>query len=324
MDRQQRDRAGRRAYAGVRTAILGLIVSVSACGEQPVPTVALHADAAQSVIGDALQNLDDAGRFRFDGSQVASDEITEARAKEIAAAYWEDAQRFVLSTAVADRGGMIHATALTPCDRAFYARAAYDDVSSMAPAVVQKVAGSHWLVGLCYQDIEEVVVAVSAQATDVVLSRATTRQPARLLDPGSSNFFSMGVPVGARIPVEPEVAARAAATASGRHVRAVPQLLMRERPHSPLLAVWRIELDAPVPAAANGGKALEPVSTVFVGPMNGWQRPAIAAARAGNNAQVRTADEITVESRRAGRSVTALSRRADAPPQMELIAFGGR
>lgn len=203
------------------------MVSAS-CGEQ-LPTSATEASVlATSVTREVAESLNDRGQFVL--PFVPQGEIPFDRAKELAAAMWHDAAPFLLLTMERDRKGKVHAYELEPCERGFYAASAYSTVPAEAPNVVQKMLGSHWLIGMCYHGVQEIVVAVSARATDAVVGRGRIHLP----EPGVANFLTMGVPMGTQIPTDPEQVANLVATTLHRRVATVPTRKLRRAQETPL------------------------------------------------------------------------------------------
>ncbi|MGH7926192.1 MAG: hypothetical protein ACREQV_00150, partial [Candidatus Binatia bacterium] len=109
----------------------------------------------------------------------------------------------------------------------------------------KKAYGPYYLVPLGSGDITQVVVAVSAYATDVSI---TVEGWIDFPSHHGNEFISRAVPAGAtgyQIR-SPESAAIEAAVATGALVAAAPQLVLLGRPYSPLQAAWRVTLDRPV------------------------------------------------------------------------------
>lgn len=220
-----------------------------------------------------------------------------------------------------DRGAPIHATQLSPCPRAFYVEGAYSDIPSDAPLWLQKSLGPQWLVGLCYGGVEEVVVSISAYATDARLAADRIHLSAG----GEGNFLIMGVPVGTEVPIAPERIADLTAERFGKRVAEVPRLIMRPRPAAAQIAIWQIGLEAPVQMRGGTSHMSRARQTLFAGPLDGWQTPAFAAAR--NDTSDASATEVisfTSLKMNGGRRDYAATRRPDMPATLELVSLGGR
>jgi hypothetical protein len=96
-------------------------------------------------------------------------------------------------------------------------------------------------VSFCAASGEPVIsVAVSAFATDEQVLTGRVRLPR----PGTNVFFPSAIPRGMKgFPVPPEQAALTASRATGRRVAEVPELIMRNPPFGPQLAMWKVTLE---------------------------------------------------------------------------------
>ncbi len=269
----------------------------------------------RSVTQNASANLDANGRFQFETGAHAPDEIDAITAKSLALAMWKEHAIFLESTITRDRGGAApHTNQLQSCERAYYARSAYEAGAEAASTPLRKAAGAHWLVGLCYGGTEEVVIAVSANATDARLQGSLGRRANR----GEANFFTMGVPVGTTIPFSPESVVDTCAQAFGARVSEVPVLTMRPVPNAPTVALWKVTLDRSVGVRVSRSGRLRSLNTVFVGVVNGWQRPGFAAARADTSD---TGVDVVEDGGPGSSSKTRVSlrRKSDVPLTAELV-----
>lgn len=287
-----------------------VVLALCGCEHADFAGPSTTVDAA-TLAGVAAQSLDASGHFLLPrhGADPAG-EISVDQARRIAAAF---ARTAFLSAAMleADRGAPIHWGALAPCPRAYYVESAYSGVPADAPQVLRKQAGSQWLVGLCSGATEEVVVGISALATDVTLSSDS----AEFVSVGKGNFMVMGVPVGVEIPTSPEVIANLTAAASHRRVALVPQLVMRALPAAAMIAVWRVGLESDVTVRGDQSHVSRPRRSIFAGPLNGWRYPAFADF-------VPPADTLPIlEPVRYYDRTVILTRKANAPSTLELITF---
>jgi hypothetical protein len=276
---------------------------------------------AGNLTADAARSLDENGQFILArGGHGAEPEITGERAKELAAAMWHDALPFVRDVVERDRGGPIHGTELRPCPRAYYVASAYTNVPPQAPLVLRKTLGPQWLVGLCYGDIQEVVISVSAYATDA----ETAPGRVRLKESGTANFSTMGVPLGVAIPTPPERIANLVAEKTKRRVAVVPMLTMRPRPFGAAVAVWQVGLEAPVEVKGRATSRSRPIQAVFAGHLDGWKSPALADART-EDKDDDGHEQIEFRHPRTG-SVTHynVTRRSGLPNVLELITVEDR
>lgn len=264
-----------------------------------------------TLAGVAAQSLDASGHFILPQHGADSTgEISVDQARRIAAAFTRTLYS-VTGLMEADRGAPIHWGALTPCPRAYYVEGAYSGIPADAPLVMKKQAGSQWLVGMCYGSTEELVVSISAFATDVKLSA----DGVDIVAAGEGNFLPMGVPVGVEVPTPPEVIANLTAAVSHRRVALVPRLVMRALPAAAMIAVWRVGLESEVTVRGDQSLASRARRSIFAGPLNGWRYPAFADF-------VPPVDTLPILEpvRYFDRTVT-LTRKASAPSTLELITF---
>lgn len=254
----------RRSAAGV-LAFHFLLLLACVDGEHPMANTesALHA----ALTADAKSQLDAHGKFVL--ASAGTGEISESDAKRLAMAWWRSTVGFVTPVVERDRGAEVHEDDLEACPRAYLALSAYEPSSAGLDPLIQRMTGSRWLVGLCYGNVQEVLVAVSALAGDA------RERDGRIEDPGLHNFFVFGVPVGSRVPFSPEDAAIAAAVHAGARVAAPPRLLLRTRPYSAANAVWDIELENEVLLRGVSGSSPRRASSVLVGHFQGWREPSI-------------------------------------------------
>jgi len=221
----------------------------------------------------------------------------------------------ILATIEADRGAPIDAGALRVCPRVYYASSAYRSVSENTPTALKKLVGSQWLVGLCAGAVQEVVIAVSASATD-----ATLDEEGRITDFGKGNFLPMGVPVGVEVPMLPEAAAIFVADQTNSRIKAVPRLEMRAYPFSAIAAVWSVDLESPVEALGRESGAVRRVQTVATGHLNGWGKPLLVAGLPAAS-QI---DEVVLSYPDSTRGTYVLTRRGTAPQAFEAPMVRGR
>jgi hypothetical protein len=277
---------------------------------------------AQVVTPGVMARVNAKGEFILAQHGDSADaEISADQAKELVAAFWHDGGRSQQYGAGLDRGAAVHWTELVPCVRAYYVTSAYSRLQSDAPLIIRKALGPQWLVGLCYVDVEEVVVSISAFATDARIGHSQFR----LEDPGVGNFGVMGVPVGAEIPVAPEDIAQLAAEQTNRRLAEVPLLVMRPFPKGAVTAVWQIDLDAPIAARGQVSGDERSLKKLFAGHLNGWSKPTLAAEIPNSNAN-RSDDEDQkfVWARPERLTHHAVTRRPGIARDLELITVGGR
>jgi hypothetical protein len=291
------------------SVFIGLLIAAS-CGQIDAPVIPridpalLTPEAAQGVNGNGL--------FVLRGER--SGEISVDQARTLATAFWRDVGPYISGTIEHDRGGIVH-TQLVPCARSYYVESAYTNVPVEVPINLQKELGAQWLVGMCVGTTEEVVIAVSAMATDASVSGGR-------ITVGQANFFCMGVPVGAEIPAAPENIAAVSANSSAKRVSAVPGLTMRAFPASPTTAVWQVAIEAPAVAIGAVSRSSRPLQTFVAGALNGWGSIAFAAPNP--NAPNDQSEVIPFQLITGATISFTVTRRVDVPKSLELISFGGR
>jgi hypothetical protein len=302
-----------------QTATVAAIAFLLGCDESILIPKRPPGVAAGNLTGAAARSVDAEGLFILpDGGDGGEVEITRQRAKELAAAMWHDAAPFIARIAETDRGGPVHSD-LQPCPRAFYVASAYVGVPENSPAVIRKALGPYWLVGLCYNGVEEVVVGVSAFATDARVGSGRIRLEA----PGIGNFVSMGVPIGIEIPIPPEQIANLAAGGAKRRVASVPRLMMRPRPYGPIVAVWQIALESPIVITGRTSGLSRSKQTFFAGYLNGWTKPTFAAERPDGEGNQVSQETQGYQLRRSETPTEfSVTRRDGLPRVMELISLG--
>jgi hypothetical protein len=221
----------------------------------------------------------------------------------------------IIAEMQADRGAPIDAGALRVCPRAYYASSAYRSVSESTPTALKKLVGSQWLVGRCAGAVQEVVIAVSASATDAPLD-----EDGRIADFGKGNLLPMGVPVGVEVRMLPESAAIFVADQTNSRIKAVPRLEVRAYPFSAIAAVWSVDLESPVEALGRESGAVRRVQTVATGHLNGWGKPLLVAGLPAAS-QI---DEVVLNYPDNTRGTYVMNRRATATQALEPLAVRGR
>ncbi len=303
-------------WANVPFVLCCSALSLGCVGDGIVSSVGVD-ELRRSVVGDAAKGLDANDRFVL--RKESAGEIDGKHAIALAVAFWHDARRYVIGTVSADRGAQVHGEELTPCGRAYYAASAYQSTEAASSTALKKAKGSHWLVGLCYHGVQEVVVAVSAQAQDVEVLQASANA---LSHPGRSNFFAMGVPVGAEIPISPEKAVTVAAERTGERISAVPRLRMRPFPSSPLLAVWELRIEREVEVQLTKTHRTTVANLLYSGPLNGWRDLAFAISVPDMSADAMATERPATSA--ASGPPTVGSGLSEAPVALQLATFGGR
>jgi hypothetical protein len=168
----------------------------------------------------------------------------------------------------------------------------------------RKAYGSWYLVTLCGAGgVAQVSLAVSALNTDIGIENGRIVFPR--IHGNEFHWAPIAPDVGAA-PLSPESAARAAFELSGRPVTAVPTLTVPPRPFAPQLAMWRIELDAPVDLTVAEGQH---VATQILYARVGIARdaPVLYVAAAEQPAKV----AVPIRQRRASTDTRALAARVE-------------
>lgn len=248
-----------------------------------------------SVVPGLQRDIDGTGRFFLSGQSAG--EISGSLAERLAEDYWDDAKLWIGAAMEKQRGTSIHIDDLKSCGRPIYAASAYGAIPSDAPTALKHVAGSHWIVGLCYGTTQE--VAISVAASNGV--EHTGKAKGRLRKTGNATFYAMGVPLGARVPMSPEALTIEAASSSDRLVSALPRLVMQPLPKSPFFALWEIQL------ASTSSKER---TILYAGPIFEWTKGAFALSTLPKNNAIRPSQAEPVE-------------RDDAPRNLKLVSLGG-
>lgn len=221
---------------------------------------------AHYLSGPAANLLQADGKLRIATTPTVGSrpQISEAQARELAAAYAATHVRGILPTLERDRGASIDITGITVCPRVFYAESPTEELPSEMPAMYHRLYGPKWLTTLCTPGGEAVIaLAISAYATELRVENGKLWYPLR----HGEEFRVVGIPQGEenQLPLPPEVAVRTAATLANRRIAAIPRLILRSPPTSayPQLAQWHLSLDAEAEIQVEGKNAK--VKDLFVG-----------------------------------------------------------
>jgi hypothetical protein len=318
---RRRSRRSSRPQCARGIVALAALSMMASCTESPATSLRAPV-LAKLVTPDVLPRVQANGQFALrQNGDSASAEINADRAKQLVAAFWHDVGRSLEYGVSRDRGAQVNWTELEPCPRAYYVTSAYRHIQNDAPLIIKKALGPHWLVGLCNAGIQQVVISVSAFATDA----KTGRGQFRVEDPGINNFKVMGVPVGAAIPDSPEQIAEFVTNKTGRRLADVPLLVMRPFPKSAMTAVWHVTLDVPVSAIGAVSGSTRHLKSFFAGHLNGWIAPALAADMPTSSAN-RSDDEVQefFWARPERHTQYAVARNPRSVRDLELITIGDR
>jgi hypothetical protein len=284
-----------------------VVLLVGGCSDGIQAVAPLKSTLRTSITDELQEAVGENDLFAL--AQERPGEITAANAEQLAVAFWEDFKPWLSPTFQKERGATLHADALKSCGRPMYALSAYTSTPADASTTLKRAMGSHWIVGLCYGRTQELVISVSALATDVRL-RATGRT--RVENPGRGAFFAAAVPVGASVPPSPEAAVMQVAKLSRRLVTEVPRLAMLPFPVSPFSAVWELHV-----AGADGtlDPATAPPTVLFSGSLDdGGIRQGFAVS--GQKPQVLSEGAVNTPLQKG-------VERNDAPKHLTVVNPGG-
>ena len=210
---------GPRASRG----LLLLAVVLAACSD----SLAVHADPsrarlAESVSGAAAAALQVDGTFRRGNPQFfgAAALIDARRATDLATAFITWYGRFFEPAWREQRGTAIDARSLVACGTAQFVASPYEPIVTEAGWAVRKAFGPRFRVSMCAGGVRQVVVSVSALATDVSLNRDGLEPAEDLL----VTFAAAALPPDWEVPIDAEEAAQQLATVLGVRISTVPRV----------------------------------------------------------------------------------------------------
>lgn len=230
-------------------------------------------DVRPYVTGAAAENLGDDALFVFPTPMSPSGLpiITPERARELAASdvlsfgpalikHWEE-----------ERGRSIDISRLRPEARVFFASSPYALVPDGYHPATRRVLGPYFLVRMGTGSGPEVIEAVSAYNTDVIIKENGKLDLPEL---SGMHFVTAGIPLdspraGHPSPLTPEHAVVLVSRLTGARVSMVPELMQIEFPHGPLYAVWKLTLEKPVRVRTAGGSRNVETTTLYLGRVQG-------------------------------------------------------
>jgi hypothetical protein len=269
----------------VQVLSVALILSVYACSSDRTLTTPPANVARATLVASLTPTM--ASLVKADGRlQLAApvstgrEQISGPRATELALALAKFTMPYAYTFWDAQHGSPIDYQRLAACDEPLFASSSFErlreDNGSLPAHPIQKALGPFWLVRLCGPNGDpQARVAVSAYATDLgITKRGSVDFPAI----GGGDFVPAGIPSNdpdAEIP-SPEAAIVLAANLTGKHVTAVPELIIPFfKDDNPWGARWHLRLDGPARVRARGGRAVES-SDIYIGAMR--QTPAAASS----------------------------------------------
>ncbi|GAC1657956.1 MAG: hypothetical protein NVS4B3_24970 [Gemmatimonadaceae bacterium] len=241
----------------------GVVVLVACHDDQRPPTPAPSVRLAE-VTGKAAANLTPDGTFIVRTGAVSEPpaEIPASQAQSLARVYAHSYATSLQGLLEKEHRRSIDLATLEPCGRAFYSASPFEPLPATPPSATRIALGPSWLVPLCSrQGTPSVTVAVSAYATYIEIVKGFLEWHV----PGGGEFWAVGIPFGQAIPTSPEAAVHTIASATGRRVTDVPDLITRDKFVVPYDAVWRIVLDGAAVVRGREAQNESQETTLFVG-----------------------------------------------------------
>lgn len=190
--------------------------------------------------------------------------ITAERAGELALAYVRSFGPSLKPAWEKDRGAVIDMARLEIVSRILYARTPYVAFPAGYHPAFERAYGPYYLVPLGSEETPELLVAVSAYATDVAITRqGTIKRPVQR----GNEFVTRGIPADAsrwRL-VAPEEAVEITARTTGARVIRAPEFVRLGMPAAPGESAWKLTLEREIPVHAKAGGQSR-VRTIYVGP----------------------------------------------------------
>ena len=194
------------------------LLALGACTDRP-PTAPKRVSDSQvraAVTAQVASSLDESGQFKFPPTAIG--DINAEHARRLAEAYWKTYSSAIRPGAAWDRDAPV-APDLKSCGRVYLAESAYEALPADTPSEFRRSNGSQWLVRFCSGSEQQLVIAVAADANDLVIGR-----DGRIMNARGGDFLSVGVYAGATVPMDPETAVVEAAREVGARVAGLPVL----------------------------------------------------------------------------------------------------
>lgn len=257
-----------RSYHLRAVLVVPLAVCIACANDQPGATDTGDPASLEGVVtGAAAAAVGADGRFKLPAPPAGPEqEISGARAVELADAWAGQFARFFEQSLESGRGAPVDIQNLTACGRPLYAKGNYEPLPPEVPLIFRRPFQSYWFVALCGGSGQpEVSLAVSATSTDLWLVGGKVRFP-RI---SGNNFFAVGIPefwTGGPLPYSPEGAALEVAGRTGKQVVLVPELRMPDLGKAlPQGARWLVTLNADVLLQGERRVHLPPTRRLYVG-----------------------------------------------------------
>jgi hypothetical protein len=207
------------------------------------------------VTGNAAQNLAPGGRFDLapPPTEIDGALITPERAGEFAVAFVRTWGRFYQEDWSKERGAPVDPASLAADPRIFYAETSFGRVPDGFHPAFRRSYGPWYLVTLVQGGKPALLVGVSAYNTDLKIDAHGLLVHPML---SGNDFHAVGIAArngtpGVR-PVTPEQAVEAVGRRTGARTQRTPDLYLLGKGQHPANAVWRLDLDRPVPVRAAG------------------------------------------------------------------------
>ncbi|HEX2076535.1 MAG TPA: hypothetical protein VHG08_02465 [Longimicrobium sp.] len=288
---------------------LALLALTAACdpGSRVSGGAPVELSITEAVAGSAEANLSPDGLFQLAPPlNAAHPQLTPERAVELANADLRVFGPNLLPYLERTHGAPIALDHLTPSPRVYYAVSPWQPLPATADLAVRQARGPFFLVTYVGPDGKPVLSsAVPAYATSVRFRRDGTYDPQSIL----SGFYVVGISRewNASLPISPEDAVVAAASATGLRVREVPELVLPGVGYKPQWSRWRVRLERPASLRrATGSQDEVRTDELFVGPRGDLY---VAAARQ---------PQAAVAPVRQGETIR-LIRRTAAPVEFEKV-----
>ena len=290
-----------------------LIASVlfTACdGQIAVPPQPLPQDIRRFVTGDAALALNDAGHFTLPDSVTRpSGQVDEEHAISAAIRYVRTYGRWFVGSWSRERGATVDLARLAPCGHAFYATSPYRALPANVSESRKRYFGPHWIVPICNGPSTEVVVSLSARATEL--------QNSDFVPTSNEGLVSFGVPadIASRAPFTPETAVALAYQITGKRVSGVPVLIQAAAPDAPATSSWVVQLESPVSVRGVESAVRRDRGRLYIGFLHSFF--AIGALDVDPRHAVEPPMELTDEQSKVRFSASA---RPEFPLALELVA----
>jgi hypothetical protein len=298
------------------TAVLAW-TSIASCDrvERPTSTLVRDREVQGYVAGEALGALDPTGKFSGASLATASVPIDREAAIALAMAFIRSFGPSLDAAWERRRGAPIDLSALRAVERVFLAATPYEPFPEGFHPAFRRGYGPYYLVPLGSGGDPELLVAVSALASDV---RIDEHGMLELPPLGGAHFLAYALPTDLDdyAVVSPEEAVVLIGRSTGARTVRVPELVLLGDGQSPFSASWRLRLDRSVEAAVRGGGRRQ-TEEVFVGPA-GHHGLRVAAATQPTHATV-VAERIGPEGQSLGMEGASIPVRRGFVTAFELV-----